>query len=139
MADFTANEKMKIRRYMGRSGGFRDSDYVLESMMTVVANQVDEAAYARELLVSIAAVDTALATSGTSSSSATYGAVKSVDELSFYDVKDGSSGSSTLSGVAYGDVLIERLRALLGVGLTGRYFHKSPTNQFLPSAIPWQH
>ena len=129
MADFTATEKMKIRRYLGYSGGYRDSTISLESMMTVVANQVDEAAYARELLVSIAAVDTALASSG-SSSSATYGAVKKVDEIEFHPITSGSGSTSTLSGVEYGEVLIERLRALFGIELAGRYFRSSPSTHF---------
>ncbi len=126
---FNSSEKRQIRSYLGRSGGFRDSDYVLESMMDVVGAQVDESAYARELLASIADVDASLAGSG-SGSSATYGAVKKVDEIEFHPLSSGESGTTTLSGVSYGEVLIERLRALFGVELTGRYFRSSACNQF---------
>lgn len=129
MANFTELEKMKFRRYLGYSAGYKDWNIALESMMDVVANQTEAAAYARELLISIADVDTSLAVTG-GGSSATYGAVKSVDEISFYDVKNGSSGNATLSGVAYGDMLIERLRSLFGVELAGRYFHSGATNSF---------
>ncbi len=91
-------------------------------MMTVVGDQVEESAYARTLLTSLAAVDTAIAAGG-SGSGATYGALKAVDEVSFYapSESDGAS-TTTLSGVSYGEVLIERLRALFDVPLNGRYY-----------------
>lgn len=127
---FTSSEKRQIRSYLGYSGGYRDSTVSLESMLDVVASQVDEAAYARDLLTKIAAVDAALASSG-SGSSATYGAVKKVDELEFYDVTSSSGGTSTLSGVEYGEVLIERLRALFGVEMIGRYFRRSSGNTYM--------
>lgn len=131
MATFTTAEKRQIRSYLGYSGGFRDSDYVLESMMDVVANQVDEAAYARDLLTKIAAIDTALGNTGVGGSSATYGAVKKVDEIEFYSPTVGTTTtSSSLSGIKYGEVLIERLRALLGVDLVGRYFRGGAAIQF---------
>lgn len=130
MATFTSAEKRQIRSYLGYSGGYRDSNYILESMMDVVANQVDEAAYARDLLTKIDAVDTALNAAGSSGSSATYGAVKKVDEIEFYDTKTGTTSTTTLSGVKYGEVLIERLRALLGVELAGKYFRGGPATQF---------
>jgi hypothetical protein len=130
MANFSSSVKRQIRSYLGYSGGFRDNNIRLESMMDVVANQVDEAAYAMSLLTAIDTVDTALAGAGGSGSSASYGAVKQVDEVEFYDIKDGSTGTSTLSGVEYGEVLIERLRALLCVELAGRYFRSRVNGQF---------
>ena len=102
--------------------------------MEVVGAQTEEAAYCRALLTSIAEVDTALAGTG-GGSSATYGAVKKVDELEFYDVTSGSSGTTTLSGVSYGEVLIERLRALLGVQLAGRYFRSGTAPYFTMNVV----
>lgn len=122
---FTSSEKRQVRTYLGYSGGFRDLNYRLESMFEVIGDDVDALAYARELLVAIDAVDDAIASSGTSGSSAEYGAVKKVDEIEFHDIKDGSSGTSTLSGRKYGEVLIERLRTLFGVDLEGYYFRGS--------------
>ncbi len=130
MATFTSSEKRQIRSYLGYSGGYRDMGIALEGMMDVVANQVDEAAYARDLLTKIAAVDAAIDASGSSGGGGTYGAVKAVDEIEFYDVKSGASATTTLSGVKYGEVLIERLRALFGVDLAGRYFRNGPVSQF---------
>lgn len=128
---FTASEKRQIRSYLGYSGGYRDSTVSLESMLDVVASQVDEAAYARDLLTKIAAVDTALAAASSGGSSATYGAIKKVDEIEFFSPADSSgSTTSTVSGIAYGEVLIERLRALFGIELVGRYFRSSPSNGF---------
>lgn len=128
---FTSSEKRQIRSYLGYSGGYRDTTVSLESMLDVVASQVDEAAYCRDLLTKIAAVDTALAASGSSGSSATYGAVKKVDEIEFFSPSDSSGGTTTaISGIAYGEVLIERLRALFGIELVGRYFRSSPSNNF---------
>lgn len=126
---FTASEKRSIRSYLGYSGGFRDRGIRLESMMDVVGAQVEESAYARVILTALAAVDAAIASSG-SGSGATYGALKKVDEVEFYSPED-SSGSTTsvLSGVTYGEVLIERLRALFGVDLAGRYFRSSSRSE----------
>ena len=120
---FTLAEKRSIRSYLGMSGGFRDSDYVLESMMDVVGAQVEESAYARDLLTKIAAVDDAINTGTGSSGGASFGGLKKVDEIEFWSPKDSQGAiTTTLSGVDYGEVLIERLRALFGVELAGRYF-----------------
>lgn len=120
---FTSTEKRQIRTYLGYSGGFRDRGVRLESMMTVVGEQLDEAAYARELLTQIAAVDAAIVESGSSSGASTYGSVKKVDEVEFHSIKDSNGATTTiLTGVALGEVLIERLRALFDVPLNSRYF-----------------
>lgn len=126
---FTSSEKRQIRSYLGYSGGYRDRGIALESMMDVVGEQVDEAAYARELLAGIDEIDQSLADSG-SGASATYGALKKVDEIEFYDTKLGTTATTTLTGVKYGEVLIERLRALFGVELAGRYFRSRASNTF---------
>lgn len=121
---FTSSEKRQIRSYLGYSGGFRDSNYILESMMEVVGAQVDESAYARDLLSKISDIDDSLAGTSGGGSSATYGPVKKVDEIEFWDITAENAGTATtlLSGIKYGEVLIERLRALFGVELVGRYF-----------------
>lgn len=126
---FTSAEKRSIRSYLGYSGGFRDRGVRLESMMDVVGAQTDEAAYARDLLTKIAAIDTAII-SGGSSSSATYGAIKKVDEIEFHPVTGDSASTSTLSGEDLGEVLIERLRALFDVPLNGKYFRSGFSNTF---------
>ena len=118
---FTSAEKRQIRSYLGYSGGFRDRGVRLESMMTVVGDQVEESAYARVLLGQIEDIDTAIIAGG-GSSTATYGAVKKVDEIEFHPVTSDSGSTSTLSGEELGEVLIERLRALFDVPLNGRYF-----------------
>lgn len=127
---FTASEKRQIRSYLGYSGGFRDRGVRLESMMNVVGEQTEEATYARSLLTQIAAVDTALAASGSSSTAATYGALKKVDEIEFHPVTgdSGSGSSSTIAGRDWGEILIERLRALFHVELAGRYFRTTGLN-----------
>lgn len=126
---FTASEKRQIRSFLGYSGGFRDRGVRLESMMDVVGSQAEESAYARELLDQIAEVDEALNDTGTSATStATYGALKKVDEVEFWPVTEtsgASSAASTIVGRDWGEILIERLRALMGVELGGRYFRKT--------------
>lgn len=127
---FTSSEKRQIRSYLGYSGGFRDYNVTLESMMDVVGSEVDESAYARTLLTGISDVDANLAGTGGGGSSATYGTIKKVDEIEFFPVTSGSGSSSTLSGIDYGEVLIERLRALFSVELAGRYFRSSSNKNF---------
>lgn len=125
---FSSSEKRSIRSFLGYSGGFRDRGVRLESMMDVVGAQTDEAAYARTILASLADIDTALASSG-STSSATYGALKKVEEVEFFSPEQsGGATVSTLSGIEYGEVLIERLRALFDVPLNGRYYRTGMAN-----------
>lgn len=121
---FTSSEKRQIRSYLGYSGGFRDSNYVLESMMNVVGDQVEESAYARVLLASLAEIDLALGTLSTNTSTA--GTIKKVDEIEFYPVTSESAAFTNLSNIEYGEILIERLRALFGVTLVGKYFRSAP-------------
>jgi hypothetical protein len=98
-------------------------------MMDVVGAQVEESAYARTLLTAIADVDESLAGTG-GGASASYGTVKKVDEIEFYPVTSESGSSSTLNGIEYGEILIERLRALMGVELAGKYFRAGGANFF---------
>ncbi len=119
---FTESEKSQIRRYLGFSGGYRDRSYILESMLDVVGDNTVDAEYARELLAGIVAVDEAMANTGTSGNASTYGSIKQVDEISFHPITAESTGVTIIAGYKYGEVLIERLRALLGVDLQGHYF-----------------
>lgn len=126
---FTNSEKRSIRSYLGYSGGFRDRGVRLESMMTVVGDQTEEAAYARTILTALADVDTSLASGGTGSS-ASYGTLKKVDEVEFYPIDEsGGSATTILAGIAYGEVLIERLRSLFDVPLNGHYYRASARNE----------
>lgn len=129
---FSSSEKSQIRRYLGYSGGFRDLNYHLESMMDLLGADVDEAAYVRTLLTEIAAVDTAINTAGVGGAAATYGAVKKVDELEFHPLTIGQTGTSTLTGVSYGEVLINRLSLELGIGIEGYYFRRKAAINFGP-------
>ncbi len=131
---FSSEEKRKIRSYLGYSGGFRDRGIRLESMMEVVGAQPDEYDYALTLLDQIEAVDTAMNSAGASSTSTISGtgALKSVDEISWYSPAESvvngtvvSSQSTAIVGRDWGEILIERLRALFGVDLAGHYFRKA--------------
>jgi hypothetical protein len=130
---FSPEEKRKIRSYLGYSGGFRDRGVRLESMMDVVGAQTDEYEYALTLLDQIDAVDTALNETGTTQTSTITGtgALKKVDEVEYYAPKDSVVNGEVISGATtaivgrdWGEILIERLRALFGVELAGRYFRK---------------
>lgn len=130
---FTSAEKRQIRSYLGYSGGFRDRGVRLESMMDVVGAQVEESAYARVLLGQIEDIDEAIIAGG-STTTATYGALKKVDEIEFHPVTSESGSTETLTGESLGEVLIERLRALFDVPLNGRYF-RSGGSAFVPVVL----
>lgn len=130
---FSSEEKRKIRSYLGYSGGFRDRGVRLESMMDVVGAQPDEYEYALTLLDQIDAVDVAMNATGSSATSTISGtgALKKVDEIEWWKPSDSvvngvvvSSQSTAVVGRDWGEVLIERLRALFCVDLAGRYFRK---------------
>jgi hypothetical protein len=123
---FSNEEKRQIRSFLGYSGGFRDNNVRLESMFDVIGARDEEAAYARVLLGLIADVDDALSEVGTSTEET--GALKQVDEIHWHPISETSSSTSDSAptGTKWGEVLIERLRALFDVPLGSRYFRRSP-------------
>ena len=122
---FTETQKDQVRRFLGYPGGFRDSNFRLESMFGTIGNDAVEQASVEALLTELYAIDTAIA-AGAASTAGTYGAggLKKVDEIEFYEI--GGSGSSGNAGLVTalkrGKMLIERLRQRFGVELAGNYF-----------------
>jgi hypothetical protein len=101
---------------MGVSFGFYDLNHRLESMMSLVGENTEDKAQIVTWLGQLSEVDDALTGSTATNSSATYGALKKVDEVEFYAPADGSSNSSgTLSRVEQGRALIGRIARALGV------------------------
>lgn len=120
---FTAAQKKDIRKYLGVPFGFYDLNYRLESMMEKVGADATDSAEVIAWLTRLTAIDAAV--TGDSSSSATYGALKKVDEVEFYNVTDGSASGNTIGLVNQGRVLINRLARAFGMDDTlpnGDYF-----------------
>lgn len=116
---FTDTQKDQIRQYLGYPAAFRDQNYQLESMMDTVGANAIEQASVEAILTELATIDTALASSG--SSTASYGALKQVDEVQFYDISDASS-TGTVDTLARGKMLIARLARRFGIQPLADYF-----------------
>jgi hypothetical protein len=114
---FSAEQEKDIRKYMGVSFGFYDLNHRLESMMDLVGENATDKAQIETWLTRLAAIDTSLTGAGSSGSVATYGALKKVDEIEFYEPSDesGSSSSDSISLVDQGRTLIGRIARALGV------------------------
>jgi len=111
---FTAEQEKDIRKYMGVPFGFYELNHRLESMMDLVGTSLTDKAQIEEWLTRLTAIDSSL--TGSSSSAATYGALKKVDEVEFFSPTDsGEASTSTLTLVQQGRVLIGRIAAALGV------------------------
>lgn len=112
---FTDEQKKDIRKYLGVPFGFYTLTTRLESMMDQVGSNATDQAEVETWLTRLVAIDTAL-TSSSSSSTATYGALRKVDEIEFYEPSDDSSaGAGNISLVDQGRVLIQRLARAFGV------------------------
>lgn len=109
---FTAVQKKDIRKYLGVPFGFYDLNYRLESMMDKVGGDATDSAEIIVWLTRLAEIDTALTSS--TASSASYGALKRVDEIEFYDT-GGASAGNTIGLVNQGRVLINRIARALGM------------------------
>jgi len=103
---FTAAQKHDIRKYLGVSAAYFDLNTQLESMLDTIGADSDAQTIVEAILTELATVDAAVASSG--SSSATYGALKKVDEVEFYSTADGS-GSDTVGALKRGRMLVRRL------------------------------
>src|SRR5687767_14089356 len=76
------------------------------------------------ILTDLVTVDTAVAASG--SSSTTAGSLKRADDIEWYNTTT-ESNTSTVDALSRGKMLIERLRQCFGVPLGGRYFGTAAT------------
>lgn len=113
---FTADQKRDIRKYLGVSFGFYDLNHRLESMIDLVGTNATDQEQIEDWLDRLAEIDSALTGSSSSTTTATYGALKKVDEVEFYEPSDSSSESSgSLSLVTQGRTLIKRLARAFGV------------------------
>lgn len=113
---FTDTQKRDIRKYLGVPFGFYDLTTRLESMMDLVGTNATDEAEIVAWLTRLDEIDTALTGSGSSTTTVSYGAIKKVDEVEFFEPSDSSSsGSSTIAIVEQGRVLISRIARALGV------------------------
>lgn len=119
---FSEAQKVLIRRYLEFPLGYYYSS-PLEGMMDKVGGNAVEQASVETTLASLALVETAIASSGTSS--ATQGPLKAITgDVEWYDITDENSGAGVRTP-EYGRALLHRLAvAFLGPehGLALGYF-----------------
>lgn len=123
---FSAAQKRDIRKYLGVPFGFYDLNTRLESMIDLVGNNATDQAEIETWLTRLAAIDTALTGSSTSTS-AEYGSLKKVEEVEFYPIESDSE-SDSFGDIERGRVLIGRLARALGMADVlpyGDYFSAS--------------
>lgn len=133
---FSDAQKRDIRKYLGVPFGFYTLTTRLESMMDHVGGNATDQAEVETWLTRLTAIDSAL-TGSASTSAATYGPLKQVDEVEFYEPTDENGGnSSTIGLVAQGRVLIGRLARAFGVSDVlphGDYFgNQQPAGFMIP-------
>lgn len=109
---FTAAQKLDIRTYLGAPSVYPDFQHRLEGAMDAVGGDADALAKVAGWLTRLAAIDTAL--TGSAASTYSYGNLKQVDEVEFYDVSE-SSDANSIGLVNQGRVLIGRIARVLGV------------------------
>jgi hypothetical protein len=132
---FSEANKKNIRMYLGVPFGYYELTYRLESVMVLVGQNATDQAQVEVWLTRLAEIDTALTGSGSSTTTATYGSLKKVDEIEFYDIGDdySSSGLSSIALVDQGRVLIKRIARAFGVSdilPIGDYFSARPSPSF---------
>ena len=110
----TAAQKKDVRKYLGVAFGFFDKNTRLESMLDKVGTDATDQAELALWLSELTLIDTALATTATSGSYS-YGPLKKVDEVEFYDSAGSSGSESRVSAIARGRMLIKRIARALGV------------------------
>jgi hypothetical protein len=118
---FTETQKDQVRRFLGYPGGFRDSNYRLESMLDTIGSNSVEQASVEAILTELVAIDAAIGT-GSASATASYGPLKKVDEVEFYDSNSSTGSNDTVTALRRAKMLVERLRQRFGVELAGNYF-----------------
>lgn len=114
---FTAAQKQQIRNYLGAPAVYPDLQHRLEGAMATVGENAEAVTHVTAWLTELAVIDTNLVvTTGSSGSSATYGALKAVDEVEFYSPKEsGGATQSTVGAIDRGRMLIRRIARILGV------------------------
>lgn len=114
---FSDEQKRDIRKYLGVPFGFYDLNSRLESMMNMVGDNATDQEQIEEWLERLTEIDEELTSSESSGSTATYGALKKVDEVEFHPPTDGetTSAGSSIALVEQGRVLIARLARAFGV------------------------
>lgn len=113
---FTDEQRRDIRKCLGVPFGFYNLNTRLESMMDLVGNNATSSEQIVEWLDRLTEIDESLTSSESSGTTATYGAIRKVDEVEFFEPKDGSDASaSTITLVEQGRVLIARIARALGV------------------------
>lgn len=118
---FTETQKDQVRRFLGYPGGFRDSNYRLESMLDTIGSNAVEQASVEAILTELVTIDATIGSSS-STSTASYGALKKVDEVEFYDANSSTGSNDTVTALRRAKMLVERLRQRFGVELAGNYF-----------------
>lgn len=110
---FTAEQKRDIRKYLGAPMGFYDKNTRLESMMDLVGATSTDQAEVETWLTRLATIDVAL--TGSNSTTISYGPLKQVDEIQFYQPQDASDDGGSIGLISQGRVLIDRLARAFGV------------------------
>jgi hypothetical protein len=118
---FSETQKDQVRRFLGYPGGFRDSNYRLESMLDTIGSNAVEQASVEAILTELVTIDATIGASS-STSTAAYGALKKVDEVEFYDANSSTGSNDTVTALRRAKMLVERLRQRFGVELAGNYF-----------------
>ncbi len=110
---FTEAQKKDVRKYLGVPFGFYDLNSRLESMFGLVGENATDTAQIVDWLDRLAEIDDSL--TGSAASFSTQGSLKKVDEVEFYPISEFELGSTALTLVAQGRVLIGRIARALGV------------------------
>lgn len=131
---FSATQKKDIRKYLGVPFGFYYLTTRLESMMDLVGEDSVAQTEIETWLTRLAAIDTALTSS--SASSVSYGALRKVDEIEFFEPSSDSDQGASIALIDQGRVLIDRIARALGVSDVlphGDYFgNQQPAGFMLP-------
>jgi hypothetical protein len=113
---FSAEQKRDVRKYMGVSFGFYDLNHRLESMLDLVGGNAVDQSQIETWLLQLSDIDETLTGSAAATASATYGPLKKVDEVEFYQpTSGGSTTTSTITPQEQGRILIARIARALGV------------------------
>ena len=119
---FTATQKDTIRQYLGFAAGFYDLNTRFESMLDTIGSDSVAQTSVEAILTKLATVETAIASSGSSTS--TTGALKEITgDVAWYPPED--SGGSSIAAPEYGRALLNRLAERFfgqGHGLPLNYF-----------------
>jgi hypothetical protein len=129
---FTAAQKQQIRNYLGAPAVYPDLQHRLEGALDTVGGNAEAVTHVTAWLTELTSIDTNLVVTVGGGASASYGALKKVDEIEFYAPEDsGGSSESTVGALARGRMLIQRIARILGVSdvmPVGDYFGSRSTD-----------